>query len=552
MLRPQWHFLSEEPPTDIVELLLAQRGLAGAERDAFLHPSLDQLHDPFGLLDMEKAVAKLEWARTWQQPVTVFGDYDCDGVTSTVLLYSLLKQAGMQVDYHVPHRINDGYGLTEAGVEKVHARGSRLIVTVDNGISANAAVAKANTLGMEIVITDHHKQEGELPPAAAVVNPNRKDNEYPFRAIAGVGVAYKLCCALAPRILSASDANAFLTEALDLVTLGTVADMMPLVDENRALVAHGLSRVAATKRAGIQALIEQARAKRELDPADIGFKLAPRINAAGRMEGADIALELLLAPDLAAARPLAEKLTGLNTKRQVETARCEELALDLAEVQAGDDFIVVWHPEMHAGVMGLVASHIMRRFHRPTLVLRIDGDAAGGSARSIPGYDLSAAFDRHKALLDGGGGHAMAAGCHLPAANLEPLRAALVADASERLSDEMRQPLLEIAAPLEASRLDLQFMTQLERLAPFGQGNLAPTFALLGQEVQSVRTMGRDSDHLRLSLARCPDAIGWGMGERAETLLPGDRIDIAFRLERNRYRGREQLQLLLQDLKPSE
>jgi len=552
VLRPQWHFLSEETPTDIVELLLAQRGLAGAERDAFLHPSLDQLHDPFGLPDMEKAVAKLEWARTWQQPVTVFGDYDCDGVTSTVLLYSLLKQAGMQVDYHVPHRIDDGYGLTEAGVEKVHARGSRLIVTVDNGISANAAVAKANALGMEIVITDHHKQEGELPPAAAVVNPNRKDNEYPFRAIAGVGVAYKLCCALAPRILPAGDADAFLAEALDLVTLGTVADMVPLVDENRALVAHGLSRVAATKRAGIQALIEQARAKRELDPADIGFKLAPRINAAGRMEGADIALELLLAPDLAAARPLAEKLTGLNAKRQVETARCEELALDLAEAQAGDDFIVVWHPEMHAGVMGLVAAHIMRRFHRPTLVLRIDGDAAGGSARSIPGYDLSAAFDRHKALLDGGGGHAMAAGCHLPAANLEPLRAALVADASERLTDEMRQPLLEIAAPLEAGQLDLQFMAQLERLAPFGQGNLAPTFALLGQEVQSVRTMGRDSDHLRLSLARCPDAIGWGMGERAETLLPGDRIDIAFRLERNRYKGREQLQLLLQDLKPSE
>ena len=552
MLRPQWHFLSEEPPTDIVELLLAQRGLEGAERDAFLHPSLDQLHDPFGLPDMEKAVAKLEWARTWQQPVTVFGDYDCDGVTSTVLLYSLLKQAGMQVDYHVPHRIDDGYGLTEAGVEKVHARGSRLIVTVDNGISANAAVAKANALGMEIVITDHHKQEGELPPAAAVVNPNRKDNEYPFRAIAGVGVTYKLCCALAPRILPAGDADVFLAEALDLVTLGTVADMVPLVDENRVLVAHGLSRVAATKRAGIQALIEQARAKRELDPADIGFKLAPRINAAGRMEGADIALELLLAPDLAAARPLAEKLTGLNAKRQAETARCEELALDLAEAQAGDDFIVVWHPEMHAGVMGLVAAHLMRRFHRPTLVLRIDGDAAGGSARSIPGYDLSAAFDRHKALLDGGGGHAMAAGCHLPAANLEPLRAALVADARERLTDEMRQPLLEIAAPLEVGRLNLQFMAQLERLAPFGQGNLAPTFALLGQEVQSVRTMGRDSDHLRLSLARCPDAIGWGMGERAETLLPGGRVDIAFRLERNRYKGREQLQLLLQDLKPSE
>jgi len=549
VLRPQWRFLSEEPPTDIVELLLAQRGLEGAERDAFLHPSLDQLHDPFGLPDMEKAVAKLEWARTWQQPVTVFGDYDCDGVTSTVLLYSLLKQAGMQVDYHVPHRIDDGYGLTEAGVEKVHARGSRLIVTVDNGISANAAVAKANALGMEIVITDHHKQEGELPPAAAVVNPNRKDNEYPFRAIAGVGVAFKLCCALAPRILPAGDVDAFLAEALDLVTLGTVADMVPLVDENRVLVAHGLSRVAATKRAGIQALIEQARAKRELDPADIGFKLAPRINAAGRMEGADIALELLLAPDLAAARPLAEKLTGLNAKRQAETARCEELALELAEAQAGEDFIVVWHPEMHAGVMGLVASHIMRRFHRPTLVLRVDDDAAGGSARSIPGYDLSAAFDRHRELLDGGGGHAMAAGCHLPAANLEPLRAALVADANERLTDEMRQ---QIAAPLEAGQLDLQFMAQLERLAPFGQGNLAPTFALLGQEVQSVRTMGRDSDHLRLSLARCPDAIGWGMGERAETLLPGGRVDIAFRLERNRYKGREQLQLLLQDLKPSE
>ena len=418
MLRPQWHFLSEEPPADVVELLLAQRGLTGPERDAFLQPSLDQLHDPFQLPDMETAVAKLEWALSWQQPVTVFGDYDCDGVTSTVLLYTLLKQAGMQVDYHVPHRIDDGYGLTPAGVEKVHARGSRLIVTVDNGIAATEAIAKASTLGMEVIVTDHHKQEGELPPACAVVNPNRKDNEYPFQGIAGVGVAYKLCCALAPRILSSGEAEQFLQEALDLVTLGTVADMMPLVDENRVLVAQGLSCVASSKRAGIQALIEQARAKRDLDSADIGFRLAPRINAAGRMEGADIALELLLAPDLAAARPLADRLGQLNAKRQAETRRCEELALELAEAEKGADFIVIWHPEMHAGVMGLVASHIMRRFHRPALVLRVDGDAAGGSARSIPGYDLSAAFDRHKSLLEGGGGHAMAAGCRPPASGL--------------------------------------------------------------------------------------------------------------------------------------
>jgi len=551
VLRPQWHFLSEEPPADVVELLLAQRGLTGPERDAFLQPSLDQLHDPFQLPDMETAVAKLEWALSWQQPVTVFGDYDCDGVTSTVLLYTLLKQAGMQVDYHVPHRIDDGYGLTPAGVEKVHARGSRLIVTVDNGIAATEAIAKASTLGMEVIVTDHHKQEGELPPACAVVNPNRKDNEYPFQGIAGVGVAYKLCCALAPRILSSGEAEQFLQEALDLVTLGTVADMMPLVDENRVLVAQGLSCVASSKRAGIQALIEQARAKRDLDSADIGFRLAPRINAAGRMEGADIALELLLAPDLAAARPLADRLGQLNAKRQAETRRCEELALELAEAEKGADFIVIWHPEMHAGVMGLVASHIMRRFHRPALVLRVDGDAAGGSARSIPGYDLSAAFDRHKSLLEGGGGHAMAAGCHLPTASLGALRNALQADATERLTDEMRQPRLEIATVLEAGRLDLQFLAQLERLAPFGQGNPAPTFALLGQEVQTVSTMGRDSAHLRLSLARCPQAIGWGMGERAEGFMPGDRVDVAFRLERNRYKGREKLQLVLEDLKPS-
>ena len=551
MLRPQWHFLSEEPPADVVELLLAQRGLTGPERDAFLQPSLDQLHDPFQLPDMETAVAKLEWALSWQQPVTVFGDYDCDGVTSTVLLYTLLKQAGMQVDYHVPHRIDDGYGLTPAGVEKVHARGSRLIVTVDNGIAATEAIAKASTLGMEVIVTDHHKQEGELPPACAVVNPNRKDNEYPFQGIAGVGVAYKLCCALAPRILSSGEAEQFLQEALDLVTLGTVADMMPLVDENRVLVAQGLSCVASSKRAGIQALIEQARAKRDLDSVDIGFRLAPRINAAGRMEGADIALELLLAPDLAAARPLADRLGQLNAKRQAETRRCEELALELAEAEKGADFIVIWHPEMHAGVMGLVASHIMRRFHRPALVLRVDGDAAGGSARSIPGYDLSAAFDRHKSLLEGGGGHAMAAGCHLPTASLGALRNALQADATERLTDEMRQPRLEIATVLEAGRLDLQFLAQLERLAPFGQGNPAPTFALLGQEVQTVSTMGRDSAHLRLSLARCPQAIGWGMGERAEGFMPGDRVDVAFRLERNRYKGREKLQLVLEDLKPS-
>ena len=551
MLRPQWHFLSDEPPADIVELLLVQRGLTGAERDAFMQPSLTQLHDPFALPDMEAAVAKLEWALTWLQPVTVFGDYDCDGVTSTVLLYTLLQKAGLQVDYHVPHRIDDGYGLTSDGVEKVHARGSRLIVTVDNGIAATEAIEKANVLGMEVIVTDHHKQEGELPPACAVVNPNRKDNEYPFQGIAGVGVAYKLCCALAPRILSSDEADSFLQEALDLVTLGTVADMVPLVDENRVLVAQGLSCVASSKRAGVQALIEQARAKRDLDPTDIGFRLAPRINAAGRMEGADIALELLLAPNLTTARPLADRLGQLNTKRQAETRRCEELALELAEAEKGADFIVIWHPKMHAGVMGLVASHIMRRFHRPTLVLQVDGNTAGGSARSIPGYDLSAAIDRHKVLLDGGGGHAMAAGCHLPTGNLEKLREALQVDAAERLTEEMRQPLLEIAAPLDRKRLDLHFLEQVERLAPFGQGNLAPTFALLGQEVQTAHTMGRENDHLRVSLARCPNAIGWGMGERAETLIPGNKIDIAFRLERNRYRGREELQLVLKDLKPS-
>lgn len=552
--RPVWDIRHPTPTDDLVALRLTELELADdAARDAFLNPSLTALRAPSGLRDMEPAVEKLLWAVTWRQPIVIFGDYDCDGITSTVLLHDLFTRAGARVGWMIPDR-SDGYGLSTAGVERVATQGGELILTVDNGISANEAIDAANERGLTVIVTDHHKQERELPDALAIINPNRRDCDYPFKGLAGVGVAYKLATALAEPLLGATRGAKFLREALDLVALGTVADMVPLIDENRALVAHGLSAVGASRRPGLHALLQSAGVGREPDATDIGFRLGPRINAAGRMGRAALGAELLLCDDEKRATVIAEELERLNSRRK----RLSDEGVALAErelARQGYDeapFLCVAHADFHPGIAGLAAGNLARTQYRPTLILRIDGDHAGGSARSIEGYDITAALGRQSALLTGYGGHPMAAGCGLRRDDIPALREALLADASERLTPEMLRPRLDITTLIDPDGLTLTTWERLKRLAPFGQGNPAPVLASLGAEVAYVRTMGRDGAHLQLTLREGPRAVGWGLGEFAETLSAGDRVDLAFTLERNRFRGVENLQLDLKDVRPAE
>jgi len=552
--RPAWDIRHPTPTDDLVALCLAELGLAdAAARDAFLHPSLSALRDPMGLRDMGVAVEKLLWAVKWRQPIVIFGDYDCDGITSTVLLHDLFTRAGARVDWMIPDR-HDGYGLSVAAVERITAQGAELILTVDNGISANAAVEAANARGLTVIVTDHHQQKGALPDALAVVNPNRTDCEYQFKGLAGVGVAYKLATALAEPLLGTRRGAEFLREALDLVAIGTVADMVPLMDENRALVAHGLPVIGASRRPGLRTLCQSAGVGCEPGATDIGFRLGPRLNAGGRMGRAALGAELLLCDDEQRAVRLAEELERLNSERKEVSSQGVAVAeRELARQGDGaTPFLCVAHADFHPGVAGLAAGELARNQYRPTLVLRIDGDHASGSARSIEGYDITAALARHRELLTGFGGHPMAAGCGLRRDDIPALREALLTDAAERLTPAMLRPRLDITTLMDPEGLTLTTWERLQGLAPFGQGNPAPVLASLGAEVAYVRTMGRDRSHLQLSLREGPRAVGWGMGAFAESLAAGDRIDIAFTLERNRFRGVENLQLELKDLRPAE
>jgi single-stranded-DNA-specific exonuclease len=564
---PPAGFLASVPEHPLLAQVLYNRGLRAADEvRAFLAGVDTQVYNPFKLRDMAPAVQRVVQALRGGETICVYGDFDADGVTATALLVTALQAAGGRAGPYIPNRVDEGYGLNLDAIERI-AQQAQLLVTVDCGIRSVAEVAQARRLGLDVIVTDHHTVGPELPPALAVINPRRADCPSRFDRLAGVGVAYRLAQAVLRAAaadhklaLTADQAADAEEDLLDLVALGTVADMMPLLGENRTLVRRGLTRLNRDPRLGIAALMLNADvSKGAVDATAISFRLAPRINAAGRLANAQLAYQLLRTTDATRAFTLAAELEQLNrSRRSLTDAAYAEAEQRLAALLPDDPAIfLVGSERFPAGVVGLVAGKLADRFYRPAVVMELGPEEARGSARSIPEFDISQALDRLSGLLVRHGGHHTAAGFTLKNAHLAEFQAGLQALAEEQLRARAHlRPTLNLDAEVLIEQLDWGLLAQFARLEPTGQDNPPPCLLLRHCRVRGVRTVG-NGQHLKLVVDRDPaspvlDAIGFQLGGWKDALGEGSRVDLAFQLEANEWQGNRALQLNLQDLRPAE
>lgn len=545
----------------VIARVLSNRGLADSPvaLQDFMRPALAQLHDPNGMLGMHEAVDRLLQARECNEQVTIYGDYDTDGSTSTALLLRAFRHVGIRCDFYIPHRMEEGYGLHKEAIEKLAALGTRLLVTVDTGISGYEQVAHANHLGMEVIVTDHHQAPAQLPPAIAVVNPNRQDCLYPNKHLTGVGVAWKLAHALLRAVKQPpQEATAFLRSLLDLVAIGTVADFAPLVGENRILVSHGLDQIARSTNAGI------AEMKRLLQMPDsrpsahqIGFQIAPRLNAAGRTNHARICVELLTTDCRRTAADITGKLDVFNKERRVVETQIFEQCLRFVDQNIDlnrDRIVVVNGRDWHIGVIGIVASKIMDMVDRPVIVLSEQNNSAKGSARSVRNFNIHQALKACEEHLTTFGGHPNAAGLQLDCAKIAAFREAINAYAGTTLDPEDLKPVLTIDTEVSGHELDDQLMRDLGKLEPYGQSNPAPVLAVRHLRLADTpRIVG--NNHLKLQFkyadGRPLSGIGFNMGA-LQSVLASNRnasLDVAFVPTVNTYWAQPRVELEVKDLR---
>ncbi len=551
---------------DIVARILAGRGIGVDETPDFLDPTLRRaLPDPSHLKDMDAAAARLADAVEAGETIAVFGDYDVDGATSAALLQRYFTALGHPLRIYVPDRIKEGYGPNAAALLQLHAEGVALVVTVDCGITAHEPLAAARDAGLEVIVVDHHVAEPALPPAVAVVNPNRLDEDSPLKQLAAVGVAFLLVVAvnreLRRRGRFAGGGEPDLLAWLDLVALGTVCDVVPLTGLNRAFVAQGLKRMAARANPGLAALADVARAEGAPNTYHAGFLLGPRVNAGGRVGEADMGARLLTTADPQVGRELAARLDAFNAERQTIEAEVLAAAVRQAQVAAdrGDAVIVVSGADWHPGVIGIVASRLVERFGRPTAVVALVDGTGKGSARSVSGVDLGAAViaARQSGLLINGGGHKMAAGFTVAADGVGALAAFLNERLRAAVDDATRTPTLKVDGALTVDGATLEFAEQLERLAPFGVGNPEPLLVLKGARVAFVDLVGES--HLRCALSGDAGGRLKAIAFRAATeplggVLrqgTGQRLHIAGKLRRDTWRGRNDVQFIVEDAAPA-
>lgn len=537
----------------LVARLLAVRGITTAQAARqFLFGGVEQFHDPFLLKGMRQAVDRIQQALARGEKIRVYGDYDADGISSTTLMVKLMKRLGADFDTYIPHRIHEGYGLNREALEQARNNGTALIVTVDTGISARDEIAYAKELGMDVVVTDHHEPPELLPDAAALVNPKQPGCPYPCKELAGVGVAFKLAHALLgePPL-----------EWLEWAAIGTVADLMPLVDENRLIVKLGLAQMKNTSSPGLRALFGVAGVDRQaVTEVHIGFSLAPRINASGRMNHANLAVKLLTTDDDLQAELLAQELDALNKERQklVEEIVKEAMAQVEERQLANRRVIIVMGTGWNVGIVGIVASKLLEKFYRPAIVLAVDPETglAKGSARSIAGFDIHQALTESADLLDHFGGHQAAAGLTLSAGRVNELEERLERLAQEWLTDEELVPIIAADLACSLEETPLAIIEQLAQLAPFGSGNPAPRFVFEGLRISEKRTIGREQQHLKLMLAAAEaetacsmEAIGFGYGAAADLIAPTARLDVLGELSVNEWNGTRRPQIVIQDLR---
>ena len=537
--------------------LLSIRGIADLDAASrFLKPSLDHLLDPMGLADMDRAVDRLQRAIANGERIAVHGDYDVDGITSTVILRRALELLGGQVTHFIPERLRDGYGLQPAALERLHAEGVQVVVSVDCGIRGAEAAARGRELGLDLIITDHHEPDTELPRAVAVVNPKRHDCQYADKHLAGVGVALKLVQALCARAGKASWLPAF----VKIAAIGTLADVVPLVGENRVIAKLGLQLLSkGPHKVGLRALIDSAGlAGKQIDSYHIAFMMAPRINAAGRMSTPDIATRLLLAADEgmeSEARNLAEQLETENTRRRQEEQDIVAKARKVIETdpEVGAHAILVVAGEgWHRGVIGIVASKIVDLFYRPTIVLSVDGEVAHGSCRSIPGFDMLAALESCAPMLLRFGGHKQAAGLQLESVRIKEFRKRINVHGDEKLGPDDLRPRLWLDGALTFGGITTRVAEELATLSPFGAGNPKPVFQTSGVQIVDGPRKLKDR-HLKVSFRqdnRVFRAIAWNAAEREQSLTDKkDGVDLAFSLEENEFQGERFLEMRVEDFR---
>ncbi|MFH1502024.1 MAG: single-stranded-DNA-specific exonuclease RecJ [Candidatus Eisenbacteria bacterium] len=523
------------------------------EARAFLAPDLSMLFDSRLLPDIEPAVSRLREAIDHNERVFVCGDYDVDGITSIVLVKKCLEAAGLEVGFYVPNRLTEGYGLSEAGVGAAKDWSAGLIITVDSGITGHDQIDFARGEGLDVIVTDHHEPQDSLPDATAVVDPKRKDSVYPYKDLAGVGVAYKVMTALAREV---KDLAHVVDENLDLVAVGTVADIVPLTSENRVLTSFGLRQLRQTLNPGLKALMKVAGVEpAEAKASHIGFALGPRLNAAGRLGDAAVGVELLTTDDEETAAAIARKLDGENKERRsLETGVFDDAKRMLDEASDLDSrrSIVLWSQEWHPGVIGIVASRIAREYNRPTVLLSVADGACKGSGRSIPGFDLHAALLECRGSLDSFGGHRHAAGVSLAEGRLPEFRDCVEEAVSASLAPEDLIPEVELDAVVSLDECDFDLIKHMKGMAPFGAGNREPVFGTRNMKLISARSVG--NNHLKLTVAQgesSMDAIGFGMaGALADLRQGGGMVSLAYVLEENHWRGETSLQLRLKDVQP--
>jgi single-stranded-DNA-specific exonuclease len=542
-----------------VARLLVQRGIADPDEAArFLRPSLQHLHDPFLLTGLEVAVTRIERAIGSGERIVVHGDYDVDGISSTVILRRAMEMLGGNVGHFIPDRLKDGYGLQPAILDRLKAEGAALVVSVDCGIRGHEAAVRARELGIDLIITDHHEPGSHLPDAVAVVNPKRHDCGYPDKHLAGVGVALKLVQALCGR----AGKTAWLPAFVKIAALGTLADVVPLVGENRVIAKIGLDLLSkGPHKIGLRALLDvSGLTGRRVTGYDVGFVIAPRINAAGRMSTPDIATRLLLASDEALAdeaMALATQLNEENVRRQQEEAAIVAAARKVVETDpevGARSVLVVAGEGWHRGVIGIVASKLVDAYHRPAIVLSIEGDQAHGSCRSIPAFDMLTALESCAPMLDRFGGHKVAAGLAFQRDRVREFRLAVNAYADERLSPDDLRPRQRIDDALGFRELTGQVAADVMSLAPFGAGNPKPIFAAHGVEIVDGPRRLKER-HLKMALkqdGRVLRAIAWRGVERF-AFLEGrqDRVDVAYSLEQNEFNGETYLELVVADVRPA-
>jgi single-stranded-DNA-specific exonuclease len=529
--------------------VLINRGMSGiSEIDAFISPKLSYLSNPYEIPDMEKAAQRVLSAKSKGERVAIYGDYDVDGVTGTSILLLTLKDLGLDVTYYIPHRYSEGYGMNNGAVKKLYDEGIRLIVTVDCGISNLLEIEYANSLGMEVIVTDHHNPPSVLPKAHAIINPKLIEGDHGSRELSGAGVAFKFAWGLY-RSAGIKDSSS-LMDLFDLAGLGTIADIVPLLDENRILAVYGLKSLNNCNRPGIKSLIETVGIKKKITASSVSFAISPRLNSAGRLEHASLSVELLTTKDALKAKTLALELNRLNSKRQSIGRQIQEEVF--ARIGENPEKSIVlsgtsWNP----GVIGIVASQVVEKYYRPAVLIGVNEGVGRGSARSIDGINIFAVLNECRDLFTDFGGHKKAAGFEVVEDNIPELTRRLKEIIGELITDEDIVPTLEIESVLDPKDITMGLASELELLDPHGEENQPPVFASYGLKLIDMKRVG-DGSHLKARFTDGKvtlDSIGFSFGDVSTKLTLGGNYDLAYNLEVNEFNGYESAQLNLIDIR---